>query len=128
MRIVISEGEWTACKEASNQQIENMSRDTFIYMIYRMVCDELDRTQRTEVVLPIKVIFVASALKPAEINRVEIADDSGVARVWLDEDQRSLAIGRMGQNIQLASRLAGVNIELVQSDKAELEQQLRETL
>ncbi len=72
--------------------------------------------------------FVASALKPAEINRVEIADDSGVARVWLDEDQRSLAIGRMGQNIQLASRLAGVNIELVQSDKAELEQQLRETL
>lgn len=72
--------------------------------------------------------LVASALKPAEINRVEVADDSAVARVWLDEDQRSLAIGRMGQNIQLASRLAGVNIELVQNDKAELEQQLRETL
>ncbi len=72
--------------------------------------------------------LVTSALKPAEINRVEISDDSTAARVWLDEDQRSLAIGKMGQNIQLASRLTGVNIELVQNDRVDLEQKLRETL
>lgn len=60
--------------------------------------------------------LVRSSLKPAEINRVEIADD-GSANVWLEEDQRSLAIGRMGQNISLASRLTGVNIHLVQGSR-----------
>lgn len=57
--------------------------------------------------------LVKSALKPAEINRVEVIDDGSV-NVWLDDDQRSLAIGKMGQNILLASRLTGVNIHLVQ--------------
>lgn len=59
-------------------------------------------------------MFVRSALKPAEINRVEIADDRN-ANVWLDEEQRSLAIGKMGQNIQLASQLTGLNIHLMQA-------------
>lgn len=73
-------------------------------------------------------VFVRHALKPAEINRVELADDSASARVWLDDDQRSLAIGKMGQNISLASRLTGVNIELVQTEKREnLDQKLSET-
>ncbi len=57
--------------------------------------------------------LIKSALKPAEINRVELIDDEN-ANVWLDEDQRSLAIGKGGQNISLASRLTGVNINLVQ--------------
>ncbi|MGE0207031.1 MAG: transcription termination factor NusA [Candidatus Babeliales bacterium] len=59
--------------------------------------------------------LVAQALKPALVNRVEVVGDN--ANVWLDEDQRSLAIGRMGQNILLASRLTGLNINLVQSEK-----------
>jgi N utilization substance protein A len=53
---------------------------------------------------------VKSALKPAEINRVEI--ENNIARVWLDEDNRSFAIGKMGQNIRLASQVTGVVIEL----------------
>lgn len=57
--------------------------------------------------------MVKSALKPAEIKRVEIEGQE--ARVWLDGDQRSLAIGKMGQNIALASRLTGLNIHLMQS-------------
>lgn len=57
--------------------------------------------------------LVRNALKPAQISRVELSDDNKVAHVWLDEDQRSLAIGRMGQNIALASRLAGVDIQLM---------------
>ena len=58
--------------------------------------------------------FVMAALKPAEIGRVEVVDGKS-AQVWLDEDQRSLAIGRLGQNISLASRLVGLEINLVQS-------------
>lgn len=55
---------------------------------------------------------VRLALKPAEIHRVEIGDDK-IARVWLDDDQRSLAIGKMGNNIKLASAVTGIQIELV---------------
>ncbi len=61
--------------------------------------------------------FIKNALKPAQINRVELSDDDKSARVWLDDDQRSLAIGKMGQNIALASRLTGVDIQLVQNAK-----------
>jgi len=57
--------------------------------------------------------FVRNALKPAEINRVEVIDH--VARVWLNDDQRSLAIGKMGKNIALASELTGLEIELAEN-------------
>jgi transcription termination/antitermination protein NusA len=54
--------------------------------------------------------LVKNSLKPAEIDQVII--DGNVATVWLDQDQRSLAIGKMGQNISLAARLSGVDIQL----------------
>lgn len=57
--------------------------------------------------------LVKNALKPAVVNRVDLEDDT--AQVWVDEDQRSLAIGKMGQNIALASELTGYNIKLMQS-------------
>lgn len=57
--------------------------------------------------------FVRDALKPARVNRVEIMDNR--ARVWVDEDQRSIAIGRLGQNISLASRLAGIDIDIAEN-------------
>lgn len=60
-------------------------------------------------------ILVRDSLKPAQINRVEIVDDNA-CNVWLNEDQRSLAIGKMGQNISLASRLSGYNINLIKSE------------
>ncbi|MCF7799562.1 transcription termination factor NusA [Candidatus Babeliales bacterium] len=56
-------------------------------------------------------VLVKNSLKPAEIDKVEIVDDRK-AFVWLDQDQRSLAIGKMGQNIMLASRLVGLEIQL----------------
>lgn len=58
--------------------------------------------------------FVKEALRPAVVGRVVMED--GVAKVWLDEDQRSLAIGKAGKNIGLASELVGVRIELVKSE------------
>lgn len=60
-------------------------------------------------------ILIRDALKPAQINRVEIIDQEN-CNVWLNEDQRSLAIGKMGQNISLATRLSGYNIHLAKSE------------
>jgi N utilization substance protein A len=62
--------------------------------------------------------LIADSLKPAVVNRVELIGTTQ-ANVWVDEEQRSLAIGRMGQNIALASRLTGVEIHLAQQLKAE---------
>lgn len=61
--------------------------------------------------------FVKVALKPAEINRVSIVEGEG-AHVWLDDDQRAVAIGKMGQNIALASKLVGIPIRLMESGSA----------
>ncbi|MBM17514.1 MAG: transcription termination factor NusA [Epsilonproteobacteria bacterium] len=58
--------------------------------------------------------LVALALRPAEVNKVEIVDEKK-ARAWVSEDQRALAIGKMGQNIGLASELLDTEIELVSS-------------
>ncbi len=55
--------------------------------------------------------LIKLSLKPAEIDKVAIEGD-GKAMVWLAQDQRSLAIGKMGQNINLASRLVGLEIQL----------------
>ena len=62
--------------------------------------------------------LIINALKPAHVNRVELID-SRSADIWLDEDQRSLAIGKMGQNIALASRMTGVDLQLVPSKAKE---------
>ena len=58
--------------------------------------------------------LIGLALRPAEINKVEIQDEHK-ARVWVSEDQRALAIGKMGQNISLACELLKMEIELVSS-------------
>lgn len=62
--------------------------------------------------------LIRDALKPAEVNRVEVVDDKN-ANVWVDEDQRSVAIGKMGQNIGLASQLTGMDIHLVKNEADE---------
>lgn len=64
--------------------------------------------------------LIKDALKPAEVNRVELVDDKN-ANVWVDEDQRSIAIGKGGQNISLASQLTGVNIHLVKSESEKVQ-------
>ena len=71
--------------------------------------------------------LVKDALKPAEVNRVDLVD-AQTAQVWVDEDQRSLAIGKMGQNIALASRLTGVNIQLIQPAASGVQDRLLEQM
>ncbi len=59
--------------------------------------------------------LIRESLKPAQIDKVLIDFEAKSALVWLAEDQRSMAIGRMGQNIALASQLTGFKINLHKS-------------
>jgi N utilization substance protein A len=62
--------------------------------------------------------FVANALSPARVSRVDIVDPvAKVARVIVPDYQLSLAIGKEGQNARLAARLTGWKIDIV-SDTA----------
>jgi len=69
--------------------------------------------------------LIKDALKPAEIDRVEMVD-AATALVWLADDQRSLAIGKMGQNISLATKLTGVAIQLAQRAEGEKKEEASE--
>ncbi|MEI8295804.1 MAG: transcription termination factor NusA [Alphaproteobacteria bacterium] len=57
--------------------------------------------------------FVVNALAPAEVARVVIDEDVKRVDVAVSEDQLSLAIGRRGQNVRLASQLTGWNIDIM---------------
>ena len=57
-------------------------------------------------------MMIAKALKPAQINSITLNWDNHSADVLVDEDQLSLAIGRRGANVRLASRLAGWEINI----------------
>lgn len=57
--------------------------------------------------------FVTNALSPTKVNSVDINEPSKKAKVIVDEDQLSIAIGRSGQNVRLASRLTGYDIDVV---------------
>ena len=57
-------------------------------------------------------LFITRALSPATVNRVELHEDERRAEVFLDPDQVSLAIGKGGANIKLASMLTGYTIDV----------------
>jgi N utilization substance protein A len=57
--------------------------------------------------------FVVNALAPAEISRVVIDEEQHRIDVVVAEDQLSLAIGRRGQNVRLASQLTGWKIDII---------------
>lgn len=56
--------------------------------------------------------FVAAALSPAKLRSIEADDQSQTVKVLVDEDQLSLAIGKRGQNVRLASKLTGWKIDI----------------
>ena len=55
--------------------------------------------------------YIREALSPAEVIKVEIDDKK--AKVHVSEDQQSIAIGKQGQNVRLASKLTGYEIDIV---------------
>ncbi len=57
-------------------------------------------------------LLIQRALTPAKINRMEVNVDKKSARVWMEPDQVSLAIGKKGVNIDLAQELTGYRIDV----------------
>lgn len=72
--------------------------------------------------------FVSRALSPAKIASVRVSNEEKTVLVIVEEDQLSLAIGKDGQNVRLASRLTGWQIELVSSRELEQRERLQEQL
>ncbi|HBT78029.1 MAG TPA: transcription termination factor NusA [Planctomycetaceae bacterium] len=64
-------------------------------------------------------IYIPNALKPAEVEEVILCTMLGRAVVLVRQEDRSLAIGRKGQNVRLASKLCGWDIEIMTRDELE---------
>ncbi|OGK25912.1 transcription termination factor NusA [Candidatus Roizmanbacteria bacterium RIFCSPLOWO2_01_FULL_37_13] len=60
-------------------------------------------------------LFLIAALSPAKITNVELDTNTKKTKVFVDEEQAPLAIGSRGINVNLASRLTGYNIDIVQN-------------
>lgn len=71
-------------------------------------------------------VLIPNALQPAEVEEVILCRMLGRAIVLVREDQLSLAIGRRGQNVRLASKLCGWDIEIM--TREELEEQLEQAV
>ena len=75
--------------------------------------------------------FLVNALQPAEVTKVVLDEEAGKIEVVVPEEQLSLAIGRRGQNVRLASQLTGLDIDIMteeqesQRRQAEFEQRTK---
>lgn len=58
-------------------------------------------------------VLIGNALKPAEVNQIALCFELGRATVIVDDEQLSLAIGKRGQNVRLAARLTGWDIDII---------------
>lgn len=72
--------------------------------------------------------YIREALSPAEINKVDI--NGKKAKVYVTEDQQSIAIGKQGQNVRLASKLTGydLDIELIKAPKKKKKSSVEDSL
>lgn len=65
--------------------------------------------------------FITNAISPAEVKSIEIVENAEPkrAKVFVAEDQQSIAIGRGGQNVRLAARLTGYELDIETATKPE---------
>ena len=68
-----------------------------------------------------ETLFIQRALTPAKITRIDLNQETKRAEVFLEPDQVSLAIGKGGTNIKLASRLVGYEIDVYRNQVEEIE-------
>ena len=66
---------------------------------------------------PDPATFIVNALVPAEVSKVVLDEDHHKIEVVVPEEQLSLAIGRRGQNVRLASHLTGWSIDILTEDE-----------
>ncbi len=73
---------------------------------------------------PEPATFIVNALAPAEVAKVVLEEEQNRIEVVVPDDQLSLAIGRRGQNVRLASQLTGWNIDiLTEAEESERRQE-----
>jgi N utilization substance protein A len=65
--------------------------------------------------------FIANALSPTKVASVSLNETEKKAVVRVPEDQLSLAIGKQGQNVRLAAKLTGWNIDIISADESRIE-------
>ena len=84
------------------------------------VMNEIGDQEKIDIVVfdPNTEQFIKNALSPAEVVKVEIHEKEKRATVVVTEDQQSIAIGRGGQNVRLASRLTGYELDIEQGTSA----------
>lgn len=77
------------------------------------------RGEKIDIVVwdPDQAKFICNALSPAEITRVIVDEGAHVMEVVVPDDQLSLAIGKKGQNVRLASRLTGWRLDVIDETK-----------
>ena len=69
---------------------------------------------------PDPATFIVNGLAPAEVTKVVLDEDASRIEVVVPDDQQSLAIGRRGQNVRLASQLTGWDIDIMtEADESE---------
>ena len=95
-----------------------------IHSIVRELCNEnIDVINFTEDI----GLYIARALAPAKLKDIYLDKDAKVAKIVADEDQVSLIIGKNGQNIKLASKLTGYEIDVERKDQPAKEDEEEET-
>ena len=57
--------------------------------------------------------LLKSAISPAQVDYIDLDEAKSHAKIYVQEDQRSLAIGKRGQNVRLASQLTGLEIDIL---------------
>lgn len=72
---------------------------------------------------PDAATFIVNALQPAEVSKVVLDEDQAKIEVVVPDEQLSLAIGRRGQNVRLASQLTGWDIDILTEEEESLRRQ-----
>lgn len=67
--------------------------------------------------------YITQALSPAKDLRVDLKEEDKIAYVFVPKEELSLAIGRDGQNVRLASRLTGFRIEIEEKETEEVKEE-----
>ncbi|MDR1300419.1 MAG: transcription termination factor NusA [Candidatus Nomurabacteria bacterium] len=77
------------------------------------VADEING-ERIDIVIWDKDIknYIMNAIAPAEVSKIELDEKNEKAKIFVTEDQQSIAIGKSGQNVRLASVLTGYGLEI----------------
>lgn len=63
--------------------------------------------------------YITNALSPAKIDKIKFNKKQNNAQIWVPDDQLSLAIGKSGQNVRLASKLSGWTLDIVKDEKTQ---------